>query len=125
MNLNEDEKTTYWIAKGLAVIAIVACHCCHVSENASALNQISYKFMNLWMGLGVPVFYFFAGYFMNTRIGWRDFWKKKSITIILPWIFTGSMVCIAFFRIGRDAIYHKIGGWLFGYNGHDLYFCMD
>ena len=77
MNLNEDEKTTYWIAKGLAVIAIVACHCCHVSENASALNQISYKFMNLWMGLGVPVFYFFAGYFMNTRIGWRDFWKKK------------------------------------------------
>lgn len=92
MKLDEDKTTICWIAKGLAVIAIVACHCCHVSENASALNQISYKFMNLWMGLGVPVFYFFAGYFMNTRIGWRAFWKKKSITIILPWIFTGSMV---------------------------------
>lgn len=88
----EQNRNIIWIAKGIAVIAIVACHCCHVNENASFLNEVSYAIMNFWMRLGVPVFYFFAGYFMKNDGSYIEFWKKKTITIIVPWIVTGTMV---------------------------------
>lgn len=91
--MNSDKNSTlFWMAKGLAVIAIVACHCCHINEGASVLNQLSNSFMVFWMGLGVPVFYFFAGYFMNNDVNWKMFWHKKLVSIVLPWIFTGTLV---------------------------------
>lgn len=90
--LNENEKSTIWIAKGIAAIAIVSCHCCWVNVNASAWNQVSYNFMFFWNWLGVPVFYFFAGFFYNNRVDFYAFWKKKINSIIVPWLFTGTIV---------------------------------
>lgn len=92
ITLDEESKNIVWIAKGIAVIAIVACHCCHVNENASFFNVASNAIMNFWIGLGVPVFYFFAGYFMKNEGLWLEFWKKKFFMIIVPWIVTGSVV---------------------------------
>ena len=91
-DLDERTKNVIWISKGIAVIAIVACHCCQINENASFFNVAANAIMNFWIYIGVPVFYFFAGYFMDNDCPYRKFWKKKMVTIIIPWFITGTLV---------------------------------
>lgn len=93
--IDVSESEAMWYMKAVAVIAIVACHCTHVSENAGLINQLTTKFFDYWISYGVPIFYFIAGFFMhvdNTRESRMYFWKSKLKSIIIPWICTGTAV---------------------------------
>ena len=91
--IDKAECDTLWNMKALAIIAVVACHCCYVNENASRLNKLMVYVFEYWMSYGVPIFYFAAGYlFHSDEKGFRYFCKKKIKTIIIPWIFTGTLV---------------------------------
>lgn len=92
MKISERQSQALWNLKGFAVIAIVACHCCHVSENASWLNNIAVQFFDYWISFGVPIFCFVAGYFFKKGKNITSFLLKKVKTIIIPWIFTGTIV---------------------------------
>ena len=87
------QSTAIWNMKAFAVVAIVACHCCHVSESAGMINQLTTKFLDYWIGYGVPVFYFLSGYlFQCDRKGIFSFMRKKAVSVIIPWIVTGTAV---------------------------------
>lgn len=92
-DLDKLESRAIWNVKAMALIAIVACHCCQVSENPNGLNQLTTYFFDYWISYGVPVFYFVAGYLFRTdEKGVFHFWNKKIKTIVIPWIFTGTLV---------------------------------
>lgn len=103
--ISNRQSLTFWNMKALAVIAIVACHCCHVAENAGVVNRVTVTFFSYWISYGVPVFYFIAGFFFKADDGGVVFWKRKLETIIIPWIFTGTVVwCYVAFRKGGMTI---------------------
>lgn len=103
--ISNRQSLTFWNMKAFAVVAIVACHCCHVAENAGAVNRVTVTFFSYWISYGVPVFYFIAGFFFKADDGVVVFWKKKLKTIIIPWIFTGTVVwCYVAFRKGGMTI---------------------
>lgn len=106
--IDELESNTLWNIKGGAVIAIVACHCCHVVEHPCELNHVMVQFFSYWIGYGVPVFYFIAGYLFQTdERGVHYFFLKKVKSIIVPWIFTGTLVWLyIFLRKGGMDWYH-------------------
>ncbi len=89
-----DQKTSdrLWMIKAFAVIAIVACHCTHTVENPGKINQMATSFFNLWIGYGVPIFYLLSGYVFSANAKFADFLKKKAITVLIPWIVTGTAV---------------------------------
>lgn len=92
-DLDKLESRALWNVKALALIAIVACHCCHVSESPNRVNQWTVRFFDYWISYGVPIFYFVAGYLFQTdEKGVFHFWKKKIKTVLMPWIFTGTLV---------------------------------
>ncbi len=91
--IDREQSSSIWNMKAFAVVAIIACHCCHVSENASKINVISTEFLNYWIGYGVPVFYFLSGYlFTCDKRGILHFVRKKLMTIFVPWIVAGTTV---------------------------------
>lgn len=86
------EMSYIWIIKGIAVIAIVSCHCLTVTMEYGRVNAISVGFYEIWQGLGVPVFFFLAGYLFHRNAGFLEFWKRKLTTLFVPWLVTGSLV---------------------------------
>ncbi len=90
--ISDDTSRRIWIMKAFAVIAIAACHCVHVGDNTGAIWDASIHFFNYWIGLGVPVFFFLAGYVFNYEDNAYVFISKKLKSIVLPWLVTGTVV---------------------------------
>ena len=93
--IDKRESNTFWYMKAFAVVAIVACHCTHVSEDAGMINRWTKTFLDFWIQCGVPIFFFIAGFFLNAGELPKDlgkFWIKKLKTIVVPWIITGTAV---------------------------------
>lgn len=108
--IDKRESDAIWIMKAVAVLAIVSCHCCEVDPNAGLINQIATYFFEGWMRFGVPVFYFLSGYFFRCEEkGFSNFWKKKFITIIIPWIVTGTAIWM-YVVLRKGGI--SLRGWL-------------
>ncbi len=91
-DIDKETSDRIWIMKAMAVVAIVACHCTQVSENAGAINKIATLFFEKWIYLGVPVFYFLSGYVSNFEVSGKIFLLRKLKTIIIPWLLTGTVV---------------------------------
>lgn len=104
-----EESNRIWILKAFSVVAIVACHCVHVSENACKLNRGISIFFNYWMGMGVPVFYFLAGYLFHRSEKISVFIAKKVRTLVIPWIFTGTLVWL-YIVLRKGGV--SLSGWL-------------
>lgn len=112
------ERSYIWIIKGIAVIAIVSCHCLTVTMEYGNVNAISTGFYELWQGLGVPVFFFLAGYLFHRNVGFLGFWKRKLSTLFAPWVVTGSIVYLYIVLRKGGA---SVPGWLLYLIGSNTY----
>lgn len=117
MGIDINVSNTMKIAKVLAILTVIMAH----SRNGD------YEFIGIITerigAVGVPVFFFIAGYYFKVGSEITKFWKKKVITVILPWIFTGSLLflnrCI---KLGfSNFSILKLFNWLLG-NGTYLWY---
>ena len=123
--MDRKQSSSIWNMKAFAVIAIIACHCCHVSENASEINVRSTEFLGYWIGYGVPVFYFLSGYlFTCDERGILHFIRKKLVTIVVPWTVTGTAVWL-YIVLRKGGM--TLSGWVeyVFLRGSYLYFLTD
>lgn len=90
--IDEKQSLSIWNMKAFAVVAIVACHCCWVREDAGIVNQVTTAVLNYWIGYGVPIFYFLSGYLFKCEKNILQLLKKKAIAIGIPWLVTGTGV---------------------------------
>lgn len=91
--LENSEKEYLYIVKALAILSVVCAHCGSVPEGYSFGNQMASAWLGYCGTMGVPVFYILSGYFFeNNKREWKDFWKQKLLSIIIPWIFGASIL---------------------------------
>ena len=95
-NMNKKSKTLendidissyLYIVKAVAIVSVVSAHTSPVPDNTGTFNFLCSRILNSLGTMGVPVFFLLAGFFFekNTR-KWKEFWKNKLVTIIVPWI---------------------------------------
>ena len=76
-----------YIVKAVAIVSVVSAHTSSVPDNTGTITFLCSRILNSLGTMGVPIFFLLAGFFFekNTR-KWKEFWKNKLVTIIVPWI---------------------------------------
>lgn len=79
--------------RAIGCLLVIGAHCSSVpSEACFMLNIIQTIMMSVCM-VGVWFFFLLSGYlFYGNKRSFGDFWRRKLITIIIPWCFTGALV---------------------------------
>lgn len=122
--VDTDTSERIWLLKAFAIIAVVACHCINTIENPSRINTFAISFFDAWKGFGVPIFYLCAGFFFKANEKIFMFMKRKAVSIILPWISTGTAVWLYIvLRKGGISVYNW-ADYLF-LRGSYLYFLTN
>lgn len=119
MPFNENHRYTLISAKFFAAIMIVTAHCFAVPSSFSAISQDVSSAMKLFSRSGVAIFFFISGYlFAFNKHSTIPFWKKKVKTLLVPWMFTGSIVYlyVALRKQGVDLV-----DWLLWVGGVKTY----
>lgn len=91
--LENSDKEYLYIVKAFAILSVVCAHCGVIPEEYSFGNQMASAWLGYCGTMGVPVFYILSGYFFeNNKREWKDFWKQKWISIMIPWIFCATIL---------------------------------
>ncbi len=76
------------ILRAYAILSVVCAHTAVVGENAPASSVVAKTIMSYIAIIGVPIFFFLAGYFHSlSKDSFRVFVKKKLVQIVVPSIF--------------------------------------
>lgn len=108
--VTERESRAFFIIKAFAIFSVLVSHLSNVLYDLGAVVTVSTVVLEPWAVMGVPIFIAVSGFFY--RRGPRDswsFWKKKGITIILPWIIAGvlrNLVDIALYHSRESLLYY-------------------
>lgn len=97
------------IARGVGILLVVMGH-----NDFSLVSPFAYK---LIYSFHMPLFFFLSGYFLNTAIGFWDFFKKRFNTLIKPYLFTLFLIyfiSLSFGRIGFPTTIVRIVKSLYG-----------
>lgn len=124
MNQTIEKQTLIWNMKFFAVVGIVACHCLDISKNATWISEASVGILDYFIGYGVSIFYFLSGYLFHPENKFINFIYKKSKSLIVPWIVTGTIVFL--YIVIRKGGFSLIawGNWILGIDTY-LYFMAD
>lgn len=88
-----NERDYITVLKVFATISIVAAHSGYLSTNANVFNNMFSWILSQIGSIGVGIFFIISGYlFGKKRYTIKGFFKRKVVTIILPWVFTGTFV---------------------------------
>lgn len=110
--LSVNVSSIFNIAKVLAILSVILAHS---RVNDSTIYSTLAEIIG---AIGVVTFFFISGYFYNgSKYGISVFFLKKIKTIIIPWIFLGSVV----FFVGNKFSFLNYANWLIG-NGTYLYY---
>ncbi|OBS13150.1 hypothetical protein ATE49_13880 [Elizabethkingia miricola] len=75
------------ISKFFAIVSVVIAH--YISDDFSMWSRLLQRVGTF----GVPCFFFLSGYFYNIeKYGFLIFFKNKIKGILVPWVFTGTIV---------------------------------
>lgn len=94
MNLPLEKKSNKVISKmkGTALISIVSAHTA-IGNSQTLIGELSVKLLATLGVFGVIVFFFLSGYvYANDTKTLRQFWVRKFNTLIIPWLFIGTIV---------------------------------
>jgi len=97
------------IARGIGILLVVMGH-----NDFSLVSPFAYKWI---YSFHMPLFFFLSGYFLNTSIGFWDFFKKRFNSLIKPYLFTLFLIyfiSISFGRIGFETAIIRIIKSLYG-----------
>lgn len=122
--VDSETSERFWLLKAFAIVAVVACHCTNTIDNPGRINTIATYFFDAWKGSGVPVFYFCAGFFFKGRDNFLSFLKNKVVSIVLPWICTGTLIWLYIVLRKGGASFDNWLGYLFLRDSY-LYFLTD
>lgn len=91
--MKSEERTYIYILKGLAIFSVVCAHTAPTVADATLSAQVFSSLLNYIGTMGVPVFFLISGYLFdkNTR-SFKDFWKKKLFSIVVPWLFCETLL---------------------------------
>src|SRR5215212_9198602 len=81
------------IARGMGILLVVMGH--------NDFGYISPFFYKLIYSFHMPLFFFLSGYFFNTAVAFRDFFKKRFHAIMKPYYFTIFLICFISLSFGK------------------------
>lgn len=129
--VTEHQSSAFYVLKGLAILWVISGHFGH-GATAGEMAELAEKLRNVLCVIGVPCFFFAAGFFY--RRSFRDFapfWQKKLTTIVLPW-FIGAFVTFALYSFKDHNFadipqrfcmwFFGLGSWFYFMTG--LVFCF-
>ncbi|MDF2540687.1 MAG: hypothetical protein K0S47_405 [Herbinix sp.] len=87
------ERNFIYIAKGVALISIVAAHVALINDTYNNIEfTISYLLHSIG-AVGVGVFFLLSGYlYYSTKKTFLKFIKGKVTSLLIPWIFCGTLL---------------------------------
>ncbi len=97
------------IARGIGILLVVMGH-----NDFSLVSPFAYK---LIYSFHMPLFFFLSGYFLNTTIGFWDFFKKRFNSLIKPYLFTLFLIyfgSLSFGKLGFQTAITRIVKSLYG-----------
>lgn len=89
--LTKNESARIWQMKAWAILFVVCAHCAGVPVDAPAASQIVSQLLQSFGSLGVPIFFFLAGYVFRHKklIPWL---RGKITGLLIPWLVCGLLV---------------------------------
>jgi len=115
--LTRNESDRIWQMKAWGVLFVTCAHCAGVLDNAPAASRFASQLLNSLGTLGVPIFFFLAGYVFRYKKLMP--WLKEKVTgILIPWITTGVLVYLyVYLRKGGVSVC-SLALWLIGDDGY-------
>ena len=107
--VTERESRAFFIIKAFAIFSVLVSHLSNVICDLGTFTTVSTVVLEPWAIMGVPIFIAVSGFFY--RRGPHDtkaFWKKKGITIVMPWLIAGALR-----NLVDVFVYHKGGTFLY------------
>ena len=107
--VTERESRAFFIIKAFAIFSVLVSHLSNVICDLGTFTTVSTVALEPWAIMGVPIFIAVSGFFY--RRGPHDtkaFWKKKGITIVMPWLIAGALR-----NLVDVFVYHKGGTFLY------------
>lgn len=103
------------VAKCIAIISVIMAH---------SRNTDYYFYSNVTErigAIGVITFLIIAGYYFNVeKYGVKSFFKNKITSIVVPWVFTGTIL----FLIGHNFNFQDWMKWIVGHETYLYYLSM-
>lgn len=119
---SDREKNLIYILKGLAIVCVVCAHSTALSSDAGRGSVIMAQVLDYLGTMGVPVFFLLSGYLFdrNSR-GFGLFWKRKLISIVVPWLFCETLLWLYVVLRKGGISFRAWFLFLLGYN-HTTYY---
>lgn len=129
MKLSKNVSQSIYIMKFVAVLSIISAHCSSVNQEHSFADVFVGRVISSFGSVGVGVFLLIAGFLMHgTTRNFKDFFVSKIKSIIIPWVFCGTLVYFyVYLRKGGLGIVSLLK-WLLGIDTYLYYltvlFCL-
>lgn len=119
--IRESDSTALYFVKAMAILASVAAHVSLI-DRTNALNEYVTRFWDMFSCISVGNFLIAAGILYARVPGDTGaFWKRKSRSMVVPWLFCGSLTYAYRWLCGVPCSLEGYGYWLLG-NGSWLYY---
>lgn len=116
------EKEYIYILKALAIFCVICAHVSIVKEDAGIISMKCGELFNYFGTIGVPVFMILSGYlFEKNKKSFVEFWERKLVSIVIPWIFCGTLLWLYIVIRKGEASFLKWLLFILGYN-HSTYY---
>lgn len=115
----KEERQFIYSLKTFAILSVVSAHSASVSKTDSFTNIIAGNILQSLGSIGVIVFFIVSGFlFASNDRSFIEFFRKRLVTIFLPWVVTGTIVYI-YVAIRKDGI--DLIDWIFFIMGNKSY----
>ncbi len=116
------EKEYIYILKAFAIFGVICAHVSFVQEDADVISIKCGELLNYFGTIGVPIFMILSGYlFEKNKKNFAEFWKKKLVSIVIPWIFCETLLWLYIVVRKGGASFLKWLLFILGYN-HSTYY---
>lgn len=90
--VTERESRAFFIIKAFAIFSVLVAHLSGVIYDLGTAVTVATVALEPWDIIGVPVFIAVSGFFYRRKPhDTTSFWKKKGITIVMPWLVAGAL----------------------------------
>lgn len=122
MLMDERISENIYKVKFFAIISVICAHCCSVNIEHSFLDIYVSRILDSIGSVGVGAFMLVSGYlFHGTKKNFWDFFTSKIKSIIIPWVFCGTIVYFyVYLRKGGIGLFSLVK-WILGVDTY-LYF---